>query len=84
MQNINSTTIMDLKNLKCDKCQSETFTQGFILKEVPSILSEDGKPGLIPIPVFICANCGHVNDKYNPLKQPNINLNNQQQSSLIT
>ena len=45
--------------VKC-KCGSETFKQSFLMRRVSSILTGNGKPGFVPIPVFACDSCGII------------------------
>ena len=56
----------DTKAVKCDVCGCEVFDQGVMLREVSSLLTGTGQPGIIPIPVFICSKCGHVNNQFLP------------------
>lgn len=48
------------KPVVCTKCGGKIFNQGIILREVSSLLTGNGKPGLVPIPVFYCEKCGEV------------------------
>ena len=50
----------------CDECGNETFTEAVILREVSRFLTGQMQDGLVPIPVFACTKCGHVNDKFMP------------------
>jgi uncharacterized Zn finger protein len=50
----------------CDECGNETFTEAVILREVSRFLTGQAQDGLVPIPVFACSKCGHVNDKFMP------------------
>jgi len=57
----------------CDECGNETFTEAVILREVSRFLTGQAQDGLVPIPVFSCCKCSHVNDKFLPaeLKKEN-------------
>jgi uncharacterized Zn finger protein len=50
----------------CEECDNTTFTEAVILREVSRFLTGQAQDGLIPIPVFACAKCGHVNEKFIP------------------
>lgn len=52
--------------VECDECGSIYFQQGVHLRKASGILTGTGKPTYIPIPVFICGKCGHVNDEFLP------------------
>jgi uncharacterized Zn finger protein len=55
----------------CEKCGNQTFTEAVILREVSKFLTGQPQDGIIPIPVFACNSCGHINEKFMPpeLKQ---------------
>ena len=48
------------KPVVCAKCGGKVFNQGIILREVSSLLTGNGKPGLVPIPIFYCEKCGEI------------------------
>jgi hypothetical protein len=52
----------------CEKCQNKTFNESYMLRKVSKFLlaSSSEKDQLIPIPVFQCAKCGHVNNEFLP------------------
>jgi len=50
----------------CEKCNGTYFDQAMVIRRVSAILTGQGKPGYIPIPVFKCTECGHVNKDFLP------------------
>jgi len=50
----------------CDECKSQVFNHGFMLRKVSAVLSPSGEEAMIPIQVFECASCGHVNSEFIP------------------
>ncbi len=58
-----------LPDLKCDECGHNRFQIEFFIKKVSPLISGRPKEEMIPIDVFVCAKCGHLNDGLNPLKQ---------------
>ena len=50
----------------CEKCENETFTQVFKMRKLSALLSPAGKPTMIPIQVFACTKCNHVNPGFLP------------------
>ena len=60
------TSLADTTPVVCEKCGGEIFEQGLILREVSPLMTGTGQPGIIPVPVFLCAKCGHVNSKFLP------------------
>jgi len=57
-------------SLKCDECSSTTFRPAFLLRKVSAFLSPSGKETIIPIQVFACDSCGHVNEEFLPIEKP--------------
>lgn len=51
-------------DLVCDKCQGKTFIPAFQFKQKSALLSASGKRELMPIQVFACIVCNHVNDSF--------------------
>lgn len=60
--------ITQLKDIKCENpgCGNYTFQEAMMLKHVPALLTENGKDGIVPIPVFVCNVCGYVNSQFLP------------------
>lgn len=54
------------KDVSCDNCQNYTFDETYLMKHVSALVSPTQKEGFIPIPVFACASCGHINDAFLP------------------
>lgn len=50
----------------CEECGHKYFEQLLHLRQVSGLLSGTGKPSYIPIPVFACKGCGHVNEEFLP------------------
>ena len=56
---------MDLSEattIQCEKCESLFFDSVFMIKRVTK--EQVGKDGIIPIPTFRCAKCGHINEEF--------------------
>ena len=52
--------------ITCEKCDNQTFSEAFILRKVSRFLTGQPQDGLVPIPVFSCTACGHVNNEFLP------------------
>ena len=50
----------------CEKCENNTFVQVYRMRKLSALLSPTGKPTMIPIQVFACAKCGHINPEFLP------------------
>jgi hypothetical protein len=59
-------TLDKLPAVICENCQGEIFTDGVMLRELSPLITGERDTKLAPIPVFICANCKEVHQKYLP------------------
>lgn len=50
----------------CDNCNGQAFRDALLLRKVSALLTETGKEGYLPIQVFACVKCGHVNSHFIP------------------
>jgi len=50
----------------CESCENETFVQVYKMRKLSALLSPTGQPTMIPIQVFACAKCGHINKGFLP------------------
>ena len=62
-QNINI-DLNNVDNIKCEECGNETFTPVFIIKHLSALVSPTGQETMVPIQLFKCSKCGHVNEKF--------------------
>lgn len=58
----------------CESCGKEAFQEAVILRKISALLSPTGKEGFVPVQVFACISCGHVNNDFLPkeLRKSNI------------
>jgi hypothetical protein len=61
MNNLTQAQIENAKNMKCEKCNNETFTQTYVIKTISGLLTNTGKDMLAPVPIFACAKCFNIN-----------------------
>ena len=61
----------DLTDLVCEECGSQYFRQSVLIKRLSPLVSPSGKEQFVPMPIFRCDECGHVNDALMP-KSPDI------------
>ena len=52
--------------IKCEECGNQTFIEATMLRRVSRLLLGEPKDGILPIPVFTCSKCGHVNKEFLP------------------
>ena len=50
----------------CEECKNETFTQVYKMRKLSALLSPTGEPAMIPIQIFACSKCGHINPGFLP------------------
>ena len=64
-QNIN-VDINQTTSVTCEECQGTYFEQALVIRKASGLLTGQSKPSYIPIPVFKCSKCGHVNGEFLP------------------
>jgi len=52
------------KTIECEKCQCVGFKQTMMLKKLSALVSPTGQEAIIPVGVFACDHCGHVNKEF--------------------
>jgi len=62
----------DTTEITCDKCGSNTFHEAVTLRSISRFITGTAQDGMMPIPVFACDKCGHVNDQFLPHQRPSI------------
>jgi len=50
----------------CEKCENDTFTQVYKMRTLSALLSPAGQETKIPVQIFACAKCGHINPGFLP------------------
>jgi hypothetical protein len=61
----------DLEDMLCEKCECQTFAPAFLFKKLSAVMSPSGKDTLIPLQIYKCTDCGHINEGFLPKDQPN-------------
>ena len=65
MQNLN-VDFNQTTPVLCEECNGTYFEQALVIRKASGILTGQTKPTLIPIPVFKCSACRHVNKDFLP------------------
>lgn len=57
--------------VECEKCGHVYFQEALHIRKASGILTGTGQTTYMPIPVFACMACGHINSEFLPkeLKQ---------------
>ena len=58
----------------CESCGNETFQQVYRMRKLSALLSPTGQPTMIPVQVFACVKCGHINPEFLPKEETNDTL----------
>ena len=53
--------------IKCEKCEGTTFKQSLLLRKMSALVSPNGQETIIPMQVFACEKCGHVNKEFSDI-----------------
>jgi len=52
--------------VECEKCGRQTFKDVVMLRKASRFVTGTPQDALIPIQVFACTSCNHVNDEFLP------------------
>ena len=52
------------KDIVCEECGGKGFRQTMMLKKLSPLVSPNGQEAIIPVGVFACDSCGHVNKEF--------------------
>ena len=54
--------------VKCESCENQTFKQTLLIRKVSALVSPDGQEQYVPVAVFACEKCGHVNSEFEKME----------------
>lgn len=54
----------ELDDVKCEKCDNYTFQPVVLMKRLPALISPTQKEAFMPMQVYACNGCGHVNKRF--------------------
>ena len=52
--------------VECERCNHNVFEEGLIMRKASGLLTGTGQTSYMPIPIFACKACGHVNSEFPP------------------
>ena len=58
-------------NCELESCKNDTFIPAFKMRRMSALLSPHGKETMIPMQVFACAKCGHINEDFQTKEETN-------------
>ena len=50
----------------CGECGNDTFVQVFKIRKLSALLSPAGQETIVPMQVFACTKCNHINSDFLP------------------
>ena len=50
----------------CEECEHDVFNTRYKMRKLSALLSPTGQETMIPIQIFACHKCGHVNKGFQP------------------
>ena len=50
--------------MTCEECGNHTFKQTMLIRKLSALVSPNGQETIIPMAVFACEKCGHVNKEF--------------------
>ena len=50
--------------VSCEECDGKTFKQTVMLRKLSALVSPTGSEVLIPVAVFGCEHCNHINSEF--------------------
>ena len=53
--------------IQCESCEGATFKQTLLLRKLSALVAPNGQETLVPVQVFACEKCGHVNSDFSDL-----------------
>ena len=62
-QNVNI-DLSSMENISCEECENETFEPVFLIKHISALVSPTGQETMVPVQVFKCSKCGHINERF--------------------
>ena len=58
--------LKNAENAKCEECSCTSFSPVFIIKRLSALISPTGQDMNVPIQLFQCTECKHVNKEWLP------------------
>ena len=52
------------KDIECEECGNRGFRQTMMLKKLSALMSPSGQEAIVPVGVFACEACGHINKEF--------------------
>ena len=73
MQQQTNVSLDQTSPVVCDCCGGMYFEQALHIRKVSGLLTGTGQTSYMPIPVFACKDCGHINSEFLPKEIQSLN-----------
>ena len=54
--------------IQCEACGGSTFKQTLLMRKMSALVSPNGQETIIPMAVFACEKCNHVNQEFTKME----------------
>ena len=61
---IDNVDLTHAKDIVCEKCECKGFKQSMMLKRLSALVSPNGQESIVPVMVFACESCNHINKEF--------------------
>ena len=61
----------ETSEVTCEACGNNVFTEGLLMRRVSKFIAGTPNDSMVPIAVFTCSKCGHVNSEFIPQQLKN-------------
>ena len=72
---MNQQTNLSLKDttpITCNECGHNVFDQKIMLRSVSRFVTGTAENAIVPMPIFACSKCGHVNKEFLPPQEDKV------------
>lgn len=59
-------SLKDTTAIVCEECGGEVFIEGLMLRKVSRFMTGTLNDAIMPLNIFMCAKCHHVNSQFMP------------------
>ena len=53
-------------SITCEKCKGQLFKEVMLIRKASRFVTNAPQDSYVPVPVFACTKCEHVNDEFLP------------------
>ena len=62
--NLDQIDLTHAKTMECEECGCKGFKQTLMIKKLSALLSPNGQESMVPVAVFACEKCSHINKEF--------------------